>query len=123
MPVKRLREFLHTAEEIIEDLIVVLLSIFLIILSICALSVLATQIPADVSERAQVIAQLLPQLNFLAKAEYFASLVLPWVIMIIGLLVIRELWLMRRTLERMHLEKILERIERLEKPKKKARKR
>lgn len=113
MPLKKIRDFLGSAEEIVEDLILILLSIFVIILAISALAVLATQ-PA--TDRTAVIAQIIPQLSFLARAEYFAALMLPWVLMIIGLLIARELWMMRKTLHGMHVEVLMRRM-REEKPK------
>lgn len=117
MPVRKVRNFLATAEEFVEDLILILLSIFVIILAVSALLTLATQAP-DLTEREQTIAGI-SQLGFLAKAEYFATLILPWVLMIIGLLLARELWLIRRSLQGIHFENIMKRI----KPKKNKRKR
>lgn len=111
MPLKKIRDFLGSAEELIEDLILILLSIFVIILSVSALAVLATQPSSD---RTATIAQIIPQLSFLAKAEYFAALMLPWVLMIIGLLIARELWLIRKSLQGVHFEIIMRRIK--EKP-------
>lgn len=108
MPIKKIRGFLGSAEEIVEDLILILLSVFVIILSVSALAVLATQ---PTSDRTAMIAQIVPQLTFLGKAEYFAALMLPWVLMIIGLLVARELWMIRKTLHGMHLEVVMKRIE------------
>lgn len=108
MPVQRIRKFLSTAEEFLEDLILILLSIVIIVLSLSALTVLATNIPAEVSQRTQIISELLPQLTFLAKAEYFASLILPWVLMLIGILIFRELWFLRRAIERLEFRKLLE---------------
>jgi purine-cytosine permease-like protein len=108
MPVKRIKEFLERAEIFLEDFILVLLSIVVIILSISALLVLTTQIPAEVHERVETLKNLLPHLNFLAKAEYFASLILPWIVMIVGLLIFRELWMIRRALERIEIRKMIE---------------
>lgn len=108
MPVQRIRKFLSTAEEFLEDLILILLSIVIIVLSLSALTVLATNIPAEVSQRTQIISELLPQLTFLTKAEYFASLILPWVLMLIGILIFRELWFLRRAIERLEFRKLLE---------------
>ena len=108
MPVNKIRKFLSVAEEFIEDLILIFLSIVVIVLSLSALTVLATSIPAEVSERTQRIAELLPHLTFLAKAEYFASLILPWVLMLIGILIFRELWFLRRAVERLEFRKLLE---------------
>ncbi len=112
MPLKKIRDFLGSAEEIVEDLILILLSVFVIILAISALAVLATQPSSD---RTATIAQIIPQLSFLARAEYFAALMLPWVLMIIGLLIARELWMMRKSLQGVHFEVVMRRIQ--EKPK------
>ncbi len=111
MPLKKIRGFLGSAEEIVEDLILILLSIFVIILAVSALAVFATQ---PTSDRTAVIAQIIPQLSFLAKAEYFAALMLPWVLMIIGLLVARELWMIRKSIHGMHVEVLMRRLQ--EKP-------
>jgi len=108
MPVDKIKKFLFIAEEFVEDLILILLSIVIIVLSLSALTVLGTNIPVEVSERVEKIAELLPYLTFLAKAEYFASLVFPWVIMLIGILLFRELWLLRRAIERLEFKKLLE---------------
>jgi uncharacterized membrane protein len=108
MTLKRVRGFLGSAEELVEDLILVLLSIFVIILAVSALMVFATQ---PTSDRTAVIAQIIPQLSFLARAEYFAALMLPWVLMIIGLMVARELWMMRKTLHGLHVEVLMRRIQ------------
>lgn len=107
MSLKRVRGFLGSAEELVEDLILILLSIFVIILAISALAVLATQ-PA--TDRTAVIAQIIPQLSFLARAEYFAALMLPWVLMIIGLLIARELWMMRKSIHGLHVEVLMRRM-------------
>ncbi len=107
MPLKRIRGFLGSAEEIVEDLILILLSIFVIILAISALAVFATQ---PTSDRTAAIAQIIPQLSFLARAEYFAALMLPWVLMIIGLLVARELWMIRKSIHGVHLEILMRRM-------------
>ena len=111
MKIARVKRFMLLAEEFLEDFIIILLSIVIIILSLSALSVLAVEMPTEVSERAQAIAELLPRLNFLAKAEYFAALLFPWVAMLIGLLVFRELWLLRRAIERIEFRKLLESME------------
>ncbi len=107
MPLKKIRDFLGSAEELVEDLILILLSVFVIILAISALAVLATQ-PA--TDRTAAIAQIIPQLSFLARAEYFAALMLPWVMMIIGLLIARELWMMRKSIHGMHVEVVMRRM-------------
>lgn len=107
MPLKKIRGFLGSAEELVEDLILILLSVFVIILAISALAVLATQ---PTSDRTAAIAQIIPQLSFLARAEYFAALMLPWVLMIIGLLIAREIWMIRKSLQGVHFEIIMRRI-------------
>jgi len=112
MSLKRVRGFLGSAEEIVEDLILILLSVFVIILAISALAVLASQ---PTSDRTAAIAQIIPQLSFLARAEYFAALMLPWVMMIIGLLIARELWMMRKSIHGLHVEVLMRRM-REEKP-------
>lgn len=104
-----MRSFLRNAERIAEDLILILLSVFVIILAVSALMVLASE-PPSLTEKEMVIAGI-TKLGFLAKAEYFAALLLPWVAMIIGLLIARELWLVRRAIQGVHLETILRRIE------------
>ncbi len=111
MPLKKVRGFLGSAEELVEDLILILLSVFVIILAVAALAVLATQPSSD---RTAAIAQIIPQLSFLGKAEYFAALMLPWVLMIIGLLVARELWLIRKSIHGLHVEVLMRRLQ--EKP-------
>lgn len=121
MPVQKIRKFLTGAEEFIEDLILILLSIVIIVLSLAALSVLATSTPAEVSQRTQTLANLLPQLSFLAKAEYFATLMLPWVLMLIGLLIFRELWFLRKAIERIEFRKLLELQEKKEVKRKRKR--
>ncbi len=108
MAVRKVRKFLTTAEEFLEDLILILLSLVIVILSVSALAVLASGAPAEVSQRAEQLSQTLPQLTFLAKAEYFATLVFPWVLMLIGLLIFRELWFLRRAIERIEFRKLLE---------------
>ncbi len=108
LAVKKIRDFLGRAEEIVEDLILILLSVFVIILAVSALIVLASA-PPSLTERELVISSI-TQLGFLAKAEYFAALLLPWVAMIIGLLVARELWLVRRAIQGVHLETVLRRL-------------
>lgn len=106
MPIKKLQTFLATAEEIVEDLILILLSIFVIILAVSALLVLSTPAPQITTERIAAITQL----NFLGKAEYFAALMLPWMLIIIGLLVAREMWLLRRRIESVYYEFVMRRI-------------
>lgn len=108
MTVKKIRDFLGKAEEIVEDLVLILLSVFVIILAVAALMVLASE-PPSLTERALVISGI-TQLGFLAKAEYFAALLLPWVGMIIGLLIAREVWLVRRAIQGLHLETVLRRL-------------
>jgi|GEM_PF-4273001 len=112
MVLRKIRGFLGSAEELVEDLILILLSIFVIILAISALAVLASQPSSD---RTAAIAQIIPQLSFLARAEYFAALMLPWVMMIIGLLIARELWMMRKSIHGLHVEVLMRRM-REEKP-------
>lgn len=107
MVLRKVRGFLGSAEELVEDLILILLSIFAIILAISALAVLATQPTTD---RTAAIAQIIPQLSFLGKAEYFAALMLPWVLMIIGLLVARELWMIRKSIHGLHVEVLMRRL-------------
>ncbi len=111
MPVRKVRKFLETAEEFIEDFVLILLSITVIILSVSAITVLTTSIPTEVAQRTETIMKLLPTVNFLAKAEYFASLMFPWVAMLIGLLIFRELWFLRKAIERIELRKLLESTE------------
>ncbi len=108
MALKELRDVLTRAEEIAEDVILMLLSIFIIVLAVAALAVLSTQ-PAALGERAAMIGAI-ATLGFLAKAEYFAALLMPWMVIIIGLLIGRELWLLRRRMEGIHFEVILHRI-------------
>lgn len=108
MAFKKIQDWLATAEIFIEDLILVLLSIFLIILAISALVVLGGGAPVS-EERVTAISALM-QASFLAKAEYFAMLILPWMLMIIGLLLARELWLLRRRIEGIHFEVMLSRL-------------
>ncbi|NOZ81874.1 MAG: hypothetical protein GXO63_01865 [Candidatus Micrarchaeota archaeon] len=91
--IRKARDFLGRAEKFVEDFILVLLSLFLLVLSISALAVLSAEVPSVDGEKV-----CLENSGFLTKAEYFAGLVAPWVGMIIGLLVARELWLIRRTL-------------------------
>lgn len=109
MSIRTLRELLLRAEEIAEDVILILLSIFVIVLAVAALAVLSTQPPAGVAERAATIG-VIASLGFLAKAEYFAALLLPWLLIIIGLLIGRELWLLRRRMEGIHFEVVLHRL-------------
>ncbi len=122
MPVRKIRKFLEAAEEFIEDFILILLSITVIILSVSAITVLTTSIPSKVAQRTETIMKLLPTLNFLAKMEYFAALVFPWVVMLIGLLLFRELWFLRRSIERIEFRKLLE-VRRTEETKRKSGKR
>lgn len=103
MPVGRMRDSLERAEKFLEDLIVVILSIFVIILAVSALTVLSGEAPASVEARIETIG-MITQMGFLAKAEYFAALLLPWVAMIIALLLVRELWLIRRRIEGIHFD-------------------
>lgn len=112
MVLRKVRGFLGSAEELVEDLILILLSIFVIILAISALAVLATQPTTD---RTAAIAQIIPQLSFLGRAEYFAALMLPWVLMIIGLLIARELWMIRKSIHGLHIEVLMRRMQQ-EKP-------
>ena len=109
MVLKRFRDVMARAEDIIEDTILAVLSIFVIVLAVVALSVFATQTPAGISERVAVIGAI-ASLGFLAKAEYFAALMLPWVLMIVGLLVAREMWMIRRRLEGIHFEAVMQRV-------------
>ncbi|MBU5557848.1 MAG: hypothetical protein QW751_01540 [Candidatus Aenigmatarchaeota archaeon] len=109
MVIAKLHEALTRLEEIIENTVLLLLSIFVIVLAIVALAVFATQPPAGLAERIAVIGAI-ASLGFLAKAEYFATLLLPWLLMIIGLLVARELWLLRRRIEGIHFEVVLHRL-------------
>lgn len=109
MVLGKLHEALTRLEEIVENTVLLLLSIFVIILAVAALAVLATQPPAGVTERAAVIGAI-ASLGFLARAEYFAALMLPWLLIIIGLLVARELWLLRRRMEGIHFEVVLHRL-------------
>jgi hypothetical protein len=106
---KMLRDWLARAEAIIEDVVLILLSIFVIVLAVAALSVLAMEVPPGVEARAALIAEI-AQLGFLAKAEYFAMLLLPWLLIIIGLLIARELWLLRKRIESIHFEVVLHRL-------------
>lgn len=109
MVLGKLHEALTRLEEIVENTVLLLLSIFVIVLAVVALAVLATQPPVGIAERAAVIGAI-AGLGFLAKAEYFAALLLPWLLIIIGLLVARELWLLRRRLEGIHFEVVLHRL-------------
>ncbi len=103
---RRVVDFLGTAEKFIEDLILVLLSVFVIILSVSALLVLSTTPSANNNQ----LLSLISHLSFINRAQYFVALIVPWVLMIIGLLLARELWMIRRTLQSMHLENVLKRI-------------
>ncbi len=93
MVVKKTRKFLGTAERFVEDVILIVLSLFVIFLSISALGVLSA---AEGLGRTDVCE--LAGSGIVGKAEFFAQLVGPWVAMIVGLLIVRELWLIRRTL-------------------------
>jgi len=110
MVLKNLRDAITRLEEIAEDTLLLLLSIFVVILAVAALAVLATQPPAGLEQRAAVIGAI-ASLGFLAKAEYFAALMLPWLAMVIGLLIAREMWLLRRRMEGIHFEVIMHRLQ------------
>lgn len=109
MVLGKLHEALTRLEDIVENTVLLLLSIFVIVLAVAALAVLATQPPAGIAERVAVIGAI-ASLGFLAKAEYFAALLLPWLVMIIGLLIAREMWLLRRRIEGIHFEVVLHRL-------------
>ena len=109
MPVVRFQNWLYRAEEILEDVILAILSVFVIILAISAIAIMGTQTPAGLVERVGALEAIM-QLGFLAKAEYIAALLTPWIAMIIGLLIARELWLSRRRLEGIHFEMVLNRV-------------
>jgi hypothetical protein len=109
MPVVKIQNWLARAEEIIEDVILAILSVFVIILAISAIAIMGTQTPVALAERVGALESIM-QLGFLAKAEYIAALLTPWIAMIIGLLIARELWLSRRRLEGIHFEMVLNRV-------------
>jgi hypothetical protein len=109
MVLGKLHDALTRLEIIVENTVLLLLSIFVIILAVAALAVLATQPPAGIAERTAVIGAI-ASLGFLAKAEYFAALMLPWVAMIIGLLIAREMWMLRRRMEGIHFEVVMHRL-------------
>ena len=109
MVIRRLRELTSKLEEIVEEVVLILLSIFVILLIVSALAVFSTQPPAGLSERVAVIG-VIASMGFLAKAEYFAALLLPWFLMIIGLMIARELWLVRRRMEGIHFEFVMRRV-------------
>ena len=106
---KEINRVLTRFEEIVEDTLLILLSIFVVILAVVALAVLATQPPAGLAERTATIGAI-ASLGFLAKAEYFAALMLPWLLIIIGLMVAREMWLLRRRVEGIHFEVAMQRF-------------
>lgn len=115
MVFRRIRDGIFVTEKFLEDLILVLLSIFIIVLAISALAVLSSEAPSYVGERATTIAEI-TTLGFLAKAEYFATLMLPWMLILIGLLMAREVWVIRKRLEGIHFEVVLERMRRAREP-------
>ncbi len=105
---QNIRERAERAEAFVRDLLLTLFSIVVVVLAVIALIVLATQTPVDVTQRAANIA-LVRELNFLAKAQFFATLILPWTILIIGLLLVREIWMIRRRLDGIHYEYFMQR--------------
>lgn len=109
MALRGFRIWFGRVEEIFEDTLLVLISLFAVILAVTALFVLGTQTAPGMADRVAILATI-TQLSFLAKAEYFATLMLPWVAMIIGLLIARELWMMRRRIEGIHFETVLYRL-------------
>jgi len=101
------QKWVSQAEEFVEDVLMVLLSVFIIILAVSALAVFATQAPAEsIAMRAEAIQQV-TSLTFLAKAEYFAALLLPWMVMLIGLMIAREIWMLRRRMDGIHFEMVI----------------
>ncbi len=73
--------------------------------------VVGTQAPTGLpTQEAQITA--IAGASFIAKAEFFIALMLPWMVVIIGLLVARELWLIRRRFESVHFEFVLQRLHR-----------
>lgn len=105
MAIRKIKSLMSTIELVIEDVMLVLVSIFVVVLAAVALLVLATPSPELTIERALAIAQL----GFLGKAEYFAALLLPWMLILIGILVARELWFIRRRLESLHIDFVMQR--------------
>ena len=103
-----MKNTLARLEKFVEDLVLIFVSVFTIILAITALTILSTGAPASVEARAETIS-LIAQASFLAKAEYFAALLMPWIVIIAVLVIARELWLMRRRMEMRYYASIVRR--------------
>ncbi len=86
------RRFLTEAEEFLEDFVI-------LILGICVILVLIASIGTILGY---------PSFASVSKLKEVSILLFPWVAMLAGMLIFRELWLLRRSIERIEIRKLIE---------------
>ena len=86
------RKFLTDAEEFLEDLVILILAICVILVLIASIGTLLGY----------------PSFASTSKLKEVSMLLFPWVAMLAGMLIFRELWLLRRTVERIEIRKLIE---------------